>query len=68
MQSLRHVMTKIVELSMYERFSKISTFLMDIEEKVSEPQRLLALEEALKATPMRWWETHKKTITGWAYC
>ena len=28
----------------------------------------MALDEALKDTPARWWETHKKTITGWAQC
>ena len=26
------------------------------------------LEEALKATPARWWETHKKSINGWLLC
>ena len=41
---------------------------MEFEEKVLELQRLLALEEALNATPSRWWETHKKEITGWAQC
>ena len=32
------------------------------------PQRLLALEEALKATSARWWATHKQTIHEWAQC
>ena len=65
-QTLRHVTTKIVELPSYEGLPELSAFLMEFEEKVLEPQRLLALEEALKATLARWWETHKKTIIGWA--
>ena len=66
MQSVRHVSTEIVELPVYEGISELYAFLMEFEEKVSKPQQLLALEEALKATPARWWETHKNTITGWA--
>jgi hypothetical protein len=29
---------------------------------------MLALDEALKATPARWWGTHKKNITEWVQC
>ena len=52
-QSLRHVATKIIEFPIYEGLSKLSGFLKEFEEKVYEPQRLLALGEALKATPTR---------------
>ena len=38
-------------------------FLMEFEDKVLEPQRLMALDEALKDTPARWWATQKNTIT-----
>jgi hypothetical protein len=31
-------------------------------------QRLLALDITLKATPERWWGTHKETITYWYQC
>ena len=58
----------IVELPIYEGLPELSTLLMEFEEKFSKPYRLLAMEEALKATPARWWETLKKTITGWAQC
>ena len=54
MQSLHHVETEIVELPVYEGLPELSTFLMEFEEKVLEPIRLLALEEALKATPICW--------------
>ena len=33
-----------------------------------ENQRLLALDIALKATPARWWGTHKETIMNWYQC
>jgi hypothetical protein len=29
---------------------------------------LFALDEALRATPARWWGTHKKNITEWVQC
>jgi hypothetical protein len=35
---------------------------------VLENQRLLALDIALKATPARWWGTHKETIKDWYQC
>ena len=28
----------------------------------------MVLEEALKATLARWWETHNKSINGWLLC
>lgn len=36
--------------------------------KVSKPQQLLAIEEALKATPTRWGATHKSSISNWHIC
>ena len=52
--------TEIVKLPIYEGLPEMSTFLIEFEKKVSKPHRLLALEEALKATPTHWWATHKK--------
>ena len=66
--SLCCVATEIIELPIYEGLPELSGFLKEIEEKVFEPQRLLALEEALKATSARWWATHKQTIHEWAQC
>ena len=68
MQSLCRVTTKIVELPIYEGLPELSEFLQEFEEKGFEPQRLLALEEALKATLARWWAAHKPVIHGWAQC
>ena len=54
MQSLHCVTTQIIEFLIYEGLPKISGFLEEFDEKVSKPQRLLALGEALKATPGCW--------------
>jgi hypothetical protein len=41
------------------------TFLAEFEKSVPVQQRMLALDEALKATPARWWGSHKKNIAEW---
>ena len=67
-QSLRHVATETVDFPIYEGLPRISEFFQEFEEKVFESQRILALDVALKATPGRWWETHKQTIHDWEKC
>ena len=67
-QSLRWVAAEVIDLSMYEGIPNLVVFISELEDKVSEPQRLLALEEALKATPERWWDTHKVSIEYWKIC
>ena len=62
MQALHHVVTEIINLLIYEGILELSGFLEEFEAKVFEPQRLLALGEALKATTTCWWEVHKETI------
>ena len=59
-QSLRHVATETVELPIYEGLPGLLEFFQEFEEKFFEPQRILALDVALKAT--RWWETHNQMI------
>ena len=46
----------------------METFLKQYEDEVLENHRLLALDLALKATPARWWDAHKETITDWYQC
>ena len=48
--------------------ANLDTFLTEFEEKVLEPQRLLALDVALKATPTRLWVSHKQSISEWSQC
>ena len=55
-------------MPIYEGLLELYEFLVEFEDKVSEPQQLLALEEALNATPTCWWVTHKKSITRWSQC
>ena len=42
-----------------EGLPNLETFLTEFEERVTEPQRLSALDFALKYTPARWWVSHK---------
>ena len=58
-QSLRWVTTEIVELPIYEGLSELSKLFQEFEENFFELKRILALDIALKATPARWWTTHK---------
>ena len=67
-QSLCRAATEIFELPLYKGLLELSEFLVEFEDKVSKPQQLLALDEALKATLARWWATYKKSITGWFQC
>ena len=67
-QSLRCVATKIVELPIYEALLVLPELLREFEKKVFEPQRILALDIALKATPARCWATHKQMIRDQEQC
>ena len=67
-QSLRHVVTGIIEFLIYEGLPELCGFLMEFEVKVSDPQCSVALGEALKATLAHWWEVHKETIHEWVQC
>jgi hypothetical protein len=46
----------------------LETFLTQYKDEVLENQRLLALDLTLKATPARWWGTHKEIITNCYQC
>ena len=63
-QTLCRVTKDIVELQVCEGLPDFFEFLVEFEDKVLEPHRFLALDEALKATLAHWWETHKKLITA----
>ena len=44
---------KVCDIPTYEGFPNLEYFLTEFEEKVTEPQRLITLEFALKDTPAR---------------
>jgi hypothetical protein len=67
-RAVRWVGTEIREPPSFHGINDLETFLAQYEDEVSENQRLLALDIALKATPARWWGTHKETITDWYQC
>jgi hypothetical protein len=41
---------------------------LEFEDIVLVQQRLLALDESLKANLARWWGTHKNNIVDWMQC
>jgi hypothetical protein len=52
----------------FDSLNHLETFLLEFEDFVLVQQILLALDEALKATPTRWQGTHKKNIADWVQC
>ena len=63
--SVRWVGTEASELPTYEGLPNLASFLTEFEEKVIEHQRLSTLDYVLKATPAKWWVTHKESISEW---
>jgi len=59
---VRWVGTKIREPPSFHGINDLETFLAQYEDAFLENQILLALDIALKATPIRWWSIHKDTI------
>jgi hypothetical protein len=47
----------------FDGLNHLETFLLEFEKSSPVQQRLLALDEALKETPARWWRAHKQNIT-----
>ena len=60
---MRRVENQSRELPTYEGFPNIVTFLSEFEWMVIEPRSFFALDYVLKATPARWWGTHKQSIS-----
>ena len=55
-------------LPTFDGMNPLEAFLSDFEASVPTQQRLLAMYEALKSTPTRWWGTHKSNIIDWVQC
>jgi hypothetical protein len=55
--------TTVSKLPTFDGLNHLEEFLLKFEEIVPLPEKLLAMDEALKLNPMRWWETHKNNIT-----
>jgi hypothetical protein len=61
-REVRWIGTEVSNLPTFDGLNHLETFLSEFEEIVPVQQRLLALDEALKSMPTRWWGTHKKNI------
>jgi hypothetical protein len=67
-REVRWIGIEVRNMPTFDGLNHLETFLSYFEEIVPVQQRLLALDEALKATPARWWGTHKKNIMDWMQC
>jgi hypothetical protein len=65
---VRWVGTEIREPTSFHGINYLETFFAQYEDEFLENYRMLALDIALKATPTRWWGTHKETIIDWYQC
>jgi hypothetical protein len=55
--------TTVSNFPTFDGLNHLEAFLVKFEEIVPTQQILLAMDEALKSTPARWWGTHKNNIT-----
>jgi hypothetical protein len=67
-REVRWIDTTVSNLPTFDRLNLLENFLSDFDTSVPTQQRLLAMDEALQATPARWWGTHKINITDWTQC
>jgi hypothetical protein len=67
-REVRWIGTEVSNFPTFDGLNHLEAFLLEFEEIVPVQQRLLALDEALKETPTRWWGTHKKNIADWVQC
>ncbi len=64
-KSLRWIRSDVCTLSTYDGLSDVHIFLHEYCAQVPFPQRLVALDIMLQATPARWWVAHKHNINSW---
>jgi hypothetical protein len=67
-REVRWIGTTVNNLPTFDGLNPLETFLLDFEESVPIQHRLLAMDDALKATPERWWGAHKSNIIDWIQC
>jgi hypothetical protein len=57
--------TTVSNLPTFDGLKPLENFLSEFETSVPTQQRLLVMDEAMKATPARWWGTQKGNIIDW---
>ena len=67
-KSLHWIGSEVSQIPTFSGFSQVKEFLTKYELQVPSFQRLQALDVALRATPARWWDAHKKNIATWETC
>jgi hypothetical protein len=67
-REVRWIGTIVSNLPTFDGLNPLEAFLSDFEASVPTQKRLLAMDEALNATPARWWGAHKSNITYWTQC
>jgi hypothetical protein len=67
-KAVQWIGTEVSNLPTFYGLNNLETFPFEFEGIVPIQQRLLALDEALKAMSYRWWKTHNKNIVEWVQC
>jgi hypothetical protein len=67
-REVRWIDTIVSNLPTLDGLNHLEEFLLEFEEIVPTQEILLAMDEALKATPTRWSRTHKNNIIDWVQC
>ena len=57
--------SEVWEPPRFDGLRDVQGFIEEFEEQIPTKQRIKVLDIALKATPARWWATHKETIKPW---
>lgn len=65
-KSMHWICAEVCEFTTFDGIKYLSTFISDYQKQVPERDRLTTLDVSLKATPTRWWATHKKNIGDWS--
>jgi len=55
----------IIEHHIYDVISSLRIFLVVLQDKFEEEQRILVLDILLKSSPSRWCSMHKEALTSW---
>ena len=67
-REIRWIDRRVSKFPTFDGMNPLETFLSNFEESVPMQQRLLAMDETLKATSARWWGALKSNITYWIQC
>ena len=67
-RSLRWIGTKIKDIPLFDGLADVNDFLKQFEQEIPIEQRMEVIDLALRATPARWWHTHKENIVSWGDC